>query len=47
MHVVLGTVIGYALGVFTPGVARKIKAWFVKETTAVKTTVASDVAKKL
>jgi len=30
-HVILGTLLGYVAGVFTPGVARKLKALFVIE----------------
>jgi hypothetical protein len=47
MHVLFGSVIGYLVGVFMPSVARKIKSWFSKETTAAVTAVTSDVAKKL
>jgi len=47
MHTIFGAVIGYVTGVFTPGIARKIKSWFSKETTAAVTTVTTDVAKKL
>jgi len=40
----------YVAGAFTPAVGRKIKALFVKETTAAKTAVSAEaavVAKKL
>jgi len=30
-HVILGALLGYVAGVFTPGVARKLKALFVRE----------------
>lgn len=36
---------GYVVGAFTPGVLRKIKSYFVKETTAVKADVKAEVAK--
>lgn len=46
--------VGFVVGAFTPAIGRKIKSWFVKETTALKTdvtsaasTAASDVSKKL
>lgn len=49
-----GAVIGFVVGAFTPAVGRKIKALFVKETTAVKTNaevkataVANDIKAKL
>lgn len=35
---------GYVAGAFTPAVGRTIKGWFVKETTAVKTAVKTDVS---
>jgi hypothetical protein len=47
MHVILGAAAGYLAGVFTPGVARKIKSWFSKEASTAVTTVTTDVAKKL
>jgi hypothetical protein len=31
MHYVVGSVVGFLVGVFAPGVARKVKALFVKE----------------
>ena len=40
---VVGVVIGFVVGAFTPALGRKLKALFVKEATAVK----ADVAKKL
>ncbi len=46
--------VGFVVGAFTPAVGRKIKALFVKETTAAKTaveakatTVANDIKAKL
>lgn len=42
--------IGFVVGAFTPAIGRKIKAYFVKETTALKSDFSkgvSDVAKKL
>jgi hypothetical protein len=45
---------GFLVGAFTPGILRKIKAYFVKETSAAKSavtgavkTAATDVAKKV
>lgn len=41
---------GYITGAFTPAVLRKVKAFFVKETTVLKTDIKADeasVAKKL
>ena len=35
--------IGFVAGAFTPGILRKIKSYFVKEATALKT----DITKKL
>lgn len=46
----VGAAVGFAVGAFTPAVGRKIKAWFVKETSAAKADVASaaqNAAKKL
>jgi hypothetical protein len=42
-HYLVGGGVGFLAGAFMPGVLRKIKAYFVKETAAVK----ADVAKKL
>lgn len=42
-----GIAIGLSVGVFCPAIARKVKSWFVKETTAAKTAVVNNVAKKL
>ena len=54
IHDILFAGIGYITGAFTPSVLRKIKALFVKETTAAKvavttavTTAETAVAKKL
>jgi hypothetical protein len=44
IHTIVAAGVGYVAGAFTPGVLRKIKALFVKETTAVATTVKTDVA---
>ena len=41
LHFVLGCVLSYVAGAFTPAVGREIKSWFVKKTTAVKADVAS------
>ena len=38
---ILFAVAGYVIGAFTPAVGRKIKALFVKETTAATTAVAA------
>lgn len=43
LHQLPGLIVGFVAGAFTPGVGRKIKALFVKESTAVK----ADVAKKV
>lgn len=50
----VGAVVGFVAGAFTPGVLRKIKASTSKEATAVKTSVetkaataVADIAKKL
>jgi hypothetical protein len=37
--------IAYVAGAFTPAIGRKIKAWFVKESTALKTDVKADATK--
>lgn len=49
-----GAAVGFVIGAFTPAIGRKIKAYFIKEASAVKASVASgvgkvaaDVAKKL
>jgi hypothetical protein len=47
MHGIAFAAVGYLVGVFTPAVARKIKSWFSKETTAAVTAVTSAVAKKI
>ena len=42
--------VGFVVGAFTPAIGRKIKAFFVKETTTLKADVKADeatVAKKL
>lgn len=36
---VIAAAVGYLAGAFTPAIGRKIKALFVRETTAVKTSV--------
>lgn len=41
----LGAVLGFAVGGFTPAVGRKIKSLFVKETTAAKTAVTTEATK--
>lgn len=41
---------GFVIGAFTPSIGRKIKSWFVKETSAIKADVSKDAqaaAKKL
>lgn len=43
-HVVLWTAVGYVGGAFTPAIGRKIKALFVKESTAAVSKVESGVA---
>jgi len=43
INLVLGGVVGLAVGVFIPGVLRQAKAWFVKESKV----VVADVEKKL
>lgn len=40
----IDSAIGFVVGAFTPAVGRKIKSWFVKESTAVKTDAANVVA---
>ena len=54
IEIIEGAAAGFIAGAFTPSIGRKIKALFVKETTAAKTavttavtTAATDVAKKL
>jgi hypothetical protein len=42
-HYVIGAAAGFLVGVFAPGVARKVKSFFVKEADAAK----ADVSKKL
>jgi hypothetical protein len=44
IHTIVAAGLGFVVGAFTPAVGRKIKALFVKETTAVATTVKTDVA---
>jgi hypothetical protein len=47
---VIAAGVGYVAGAFTPAIGRKIKAFFVKETTALKADVKADeaaVAKKV
>ena len=46
----LGAAIGYVAGAFTPSVLKAIKAFFVKETTALKADaekVVADIKKKV
>ena len=40
VHSIVAAGIGFVVGAFTPAVGRTIKAWFVKETTAVTTAAA-------
>lgn len=45
-----GAAVGFVVGAFTPAIGRKIKAYFVKETTVLKADVkteAANVQKKL
>jgi hypothetical protein len=42
VQIVEGAVIGFAVGVFCPAIARKVKALFVKEATVVKADVKSE-----
>lgn len=42
-----GAGVGFVAGAFTPSVLRKIKALFVKETTAAKAAVQSELGKAL
>lgn len=47
---VIAAGVGYVTGAFTPAVLRKVKAFFVKESTALKADVKADeaaVAKKV
>jgi hypothetical protein len=44
-QVILGTLLGYIAGVFTPGIASKIHAAFSKEVKKVDAGVKADVAK--
>jgi len=44
MHYLFGAAVGFLVGVFCPAVERKIKALFVKESTAAKTAVNTTVA---
>jgi hypothetical protein len=37
--------VGFVVGAFTPAVGRKIKAFFVKETSAVKPTIVAGINK--
>ena len=43
MHFVEGAVAGFAVGVFAPGVARKVKALWVEYTNKAKAAVKSKV----
>jgi hypothetical protein len=43
MHIIIAAVVAFGVGVFCPGVCRKIKAAFGKEVKAVDTAVTSDV----
>lgn len=47
MHTLFGALAGLAVGVFCPAIARKLKALFVKDATAIQTAATSAVAKKL
>jgi hypothetical protein len=41
---IVSAVIGYVAGAFTPSIGRKLKALFVKESTAAKTAATTAVA---
>jgi len=47
MEFVLGVVVGFAAAAFTPSIGRKIKAFFVKETSAAKDAAVNEVKKAL
>jgi hypothetical protein len=44
VHTISAAGIGYVIGAFTPAVGRKIKSFFVKETTAAKSAVESSAS---
>lgn len=44
-HFILGALLAYTAGVFTPGVARKLKALLVKEANSVKADIHAEAAK--
>lgn len=40
-----GAAVGFVVGAFCPAVLRKVKAFFVKETTALKSDIKADATK--
>jgi len=47
MEKLIFAAVGYLAGAFTPGILRKVKALFTKETAAATTAVTTAVEKKL
>lgn len=45
MELIIVAAVGFVVGAFTPAVGRKIKALFVKETSAAKVAVTAEVKK--
>lgn len=45
LHFFIGGAIGFVSGAFVPSVTRRIKAFFVKETTAVKPSLVAGIGK--
>lgn len=44
IHTIVAAGVGFVVGAFTPAIGRKIKSFFVTETTAAKAVVTTDVA---
>lgn len=44
-HFILGAILAYIAGVFTPGVARRLKSLFVKEANSVKADIHAEASK--
>lgn len=47
IHSVIFAGIGFVVGAFTPAIGRKVKAFFVKESTAVEASAGAAVKKSL
>lgn len=47
MHYVIGFVVGAVVAIFSPGVARKVKAWFSAEGKKAEGYVSAEVAKEV